>query len=151
MLENSSLELTSIFSGWKILIVRKQRFWLEAVSILTWLGWWVGGREGWWLTVVIVILKLTQLARLGWHWQWIIWNIYRKEIIIFELFANTGSFTRTALFNMLIIPFRMSLYKVKLDAKFHWGYNILIYISLNLKKSLKMKKIIFCQCHYYWS
>ena len=30
-----------------------------------------------------------------------------------------GSFTRTALFNMLITTFKMSLYKVKLDAKFH--------------------------------
>ena len=47
---------------------------------------------------------------------------------------STGSFTRTALFNMLIKPFKMSLYKVKLDAKFHLGYTILIFISLNLKK-----------------
>ena len=34
-------------------------------------------------------------------------------------FKTTGSFTRTVFFNMLITPFKMSLYKVKLNAKFN--------------------------------
>ena len=49
----------------------------------------------------------------------------------------------TALFNMLITPFKMLLYKVKLDAKFYCGYNILIFRSLNLKKMQEKKKILF--------
>ena len=42
-----------------------------------------------------------------------------KNIKISKNVLYTGSFTRTALFNMLITPFKMSMYKVKLDAKFH--------------------------------
>ena len=45
----------------------------------------------------------------------------RKLIFDMDLAFNrtTGSITRTALFNMRITPFKMSLYKEKLDAKFH--------------------------------
>ena len=44
---------------------------------------------------------------------------------------------------MLIAPFEMSLYKIKLDAKFHCGRVILIFIRLNLKKIKEKKKILF--------
>ena len=55
--------------------------------------------------------------------------------------ATTGCFLMIKGKYELITPFKMSLYKVKLDAKFHWGRDILIFISLNLKNIKEKKKI----------
>ena len=50
---------------------------------------------------------------------------------------------------MIITPFKMSLYKVKFNAKLHWGSDILINKFEFEKKSKKRKKYYFWKINNY--
>ena len=52
---------------------------------------------------------------------------------------------------MIIIPFKMSLYKVKFNAKLHWGSDILIFEFEFEKKSKKRENTIFEKSTIIWN